>query len=249
MRWDVHYVSETGSTNADLAALARGGAAPGRVLRAGHQTAGRGRLGRRWEAAPGTSLLASLLLPAEAVPFLAVARVALAAAEAGHDLTGIEITLKWPNDLLVGDLKLAGLLAETEGGSPTMVVGIGWNLVWPAAGPPPGLAERAVALADLVAIPPGSADLLDALLARLDRWLLRPPGEILSAYRQGCSTLGRRVALQLPGRVLAGTATGLTPEGELEVATAEGPEVVHVGDLVHLRADHLGAGPPTVASG
>jgi len=219
------------------------------VLRAGHQTAGRGRLGRRWEAAPGTSLLASLLLPAEAVPFLAAARVALAAAEAGHELTGVAIALKWPNDLLVGDRKLAGLLAETDGGSPTIVVGIGWNLIWPTAGPPSDLAEHAVALSDLVAVPPAAADLLDALLARLDRWLLRPPGEVLSAYRQGCSTLGRRVAVQLPGRSLSGTATGLTPEGELEVATAAGVEVVRVGDLVHVRADHLGAGPPTVASG
>jgi len=100
-----------------------------------------------------------------------------------------------------------------------------------------------------VAVPPAADELLDALLARLDRWLLRPAGEVLAAYRQGCSTLGRQVAVQLPGRLLAGTAAGLTPEGELEVATPAGVEVVHVGDLVHVRADHPGAGPPTVGSG
>lgn len=235
MQWDVHYINETGSTNADLLAQARSGAEPGRVLWAGHQTAGRGRLGRSWDAPPGASLLASILLPTEPVPFLAVARVALAAAEACSELGGVEVTLKWPNDLLVGDRKLAGLLTEADGDSTTLVVGIGCNLDWPAPElRPPDLGLAA--LSDGATRPPTPAVLLDALLARLDGWLLLPPDQVLTAYRARCATLGREVAVQLAGRSLAGRATGISATGALEVVTARGLEVVHAGDLVHVRA-------------
>ncbi len=237
MPWDVHYVAETGSTNADLAALARSGAGPGRVLWAGYQTAGRGRLGRTWEAPPGSSLLASILLPVEDVPFLVMARVALAAADACARLSGLEVTLKWPNDLLVGDRKLAGLLAETEAGSPTVVVGIGCNLGWPPAARPPDLADQVAALSDGPSGPPGPSVLLDALLDGLTGWLLRPEGEVLNAYRARCATLGHPVEVQLAEGTLAGRAAGITATGALEVATTTGARVVHAGDVVHVRAD------------
>jgi len=233
--WDVHYVAETGSTNADLVALARGGAGVGRVLWAGHQTAGRGRIGRTWAAPPGSSLLASILLPVEAVPFLVVARVALAAADACARLSGLEVTLKWPNDLLVGEAKLAGLLAETEAASATVVVGIGCNVDWSQARPA-DLADRVAALSDGPFGPPTPSVLLDSLLEGLANWLLRPAGEVLTAYRARCATLGREVTVQLAGGQLAGRATGITLTGGLEVATATGAQVVHAGDVVHVRA-------------
>ncbi len=236
VRWDVHYVEQTGSTNADLLALARRGAQPGTVVRAGHQTAGRGRLGRRWEAPPGSSLLASILLAAEAVPFLAVARVALAAADACLHLAGVDAGLKWPNDLVVGDRKLAGLLAEADGGDPTFVVGIGCNVAWPpSAEHPPELRDLVTALSDHTAEPPDPGVLLDALLARLDAWLDFRPDEVLVAYRARCSTLGRTVKVDLAGRSLDGLAAGITPSGELSVANATGTEVVRAGDVVHVR--------------
>lgn len=236
MLWDVHHVAETGSTNADLAALARGGAGPGRVLWASHQTAGRGRLGRTWEAPPGTGLLASILLPAEDVPFLVVARVALAAADACARLSGLEVTLKWPNDLLVGDRKLAGLLAETEAGSATVVVGIGCNVGWPPEARSPALGDRVAALSDGPFGPLAPSTLLDALLEALTAWLLRPAGEVLTAYRARCATLGREVTVQLAAGTLAGRATGITATGGLELAAVNGVQVVHVGDVVHVRA-------------
>lgn len=236
MRWDVHYVAETGSTNADLAALARGGVAPGRVLWTGHQTAGRGRLGRTWEAPPGTSLLASILLPADDVPFLVVARVALAAADACARLSGLEVALKWPNDLLVGDRKLAGLLAETEAGSATVVVGIGCNVDWPPEARSPDLGDRVAALSDGPFGPPAPSTLLDALLEALQAWLLLPSAEVLSAYRGRCATLGREVRVQLAAGTLAGRATGITPTGGLELAAGTGARVLDVGDVVHVRA-------------
>ena len=249
MRWDVHYVEQTGSTNADLLARARDGAPAGTVLRAGHQTAGRGRLGRTWEAPPGTSLLASILLPSEPVPFLAVARVALAAADACRDLAGAEATLKWPNDLMVGGRKLAGVLAEADGDSPAVVVGIGCNVAWPPpADRPAAVGDRVAALSDLVAAPPTPAALLAALLARLDGWLLQRPDEVMAAYRAACTTVGRQVRVELADGSLEGTASSITPSGELVVATAAGRTTITAGDVVHLRPsqDPPPGEPPTM---
>jgi len=237
VRWDVHHLEQTGSTNADLLGLARGGASPGTVVRADYQTEGRGRLNRTWEASPGSSLLASILLPAEPVAFLAVARVALAAADACLDLAAVEPALKWPNDLMVGDRKLAGLLAAADGASPTMVVGIGCNVSRPPdGGRPVGLVDQVAWLSDLTASPPEPAELLDGLLARLGHWLEAPPDQVLTGYRNCCSTLGRRVRVDLAERSFDGTATGLTSWGALEVATGTVTEVVSHGDVVHVRA-------------
>src|SRR5690349_15935960 len=116
-RFRVRWVDETGSTNHDLLAAARAGEPEGLVLVADHQSAGRGRLGRVWEAPPGASLLMSILLrpvlglaDAHAV----TAAVGLAAAYACEAVAGFRPGLKWPNDLVVGPRKLAGILAETN---------------------------------------------------------------------------------------------------------------------------------------
>lgn len=237
MRWDVHYVGQTASTNADLLAMARAGAAPGTVVRAGAQTAGRGRLGRRWEAPEGTSLLASILLEVEPVPFVAVARVALAASDACRDLAGVEADLKWPNDLLVGERKLAGLLAEADFGSRTVVVGMGVNVAWPpTAELTADLRDVVVALSHVSPAVPAVDDLLVGVLGRLDGWLAASPEEVLVAYRKRCATLGRLVTVTLPDRTLEGRATGITRSGELEVAAGATTQVVGSGDVVHVRA-------------
>jgi BirA family biotin operon repressor/biotin-[acetyl-CoA-carboxylase] ligase len=251
VRWDVHYVDRTASTNTDLVELARAGAAAGTVVRAGHQTAGRGRLRRTWLAPPGSSLLASILLPAEPVPFVVAARVALAARDACYDLAGVDAALKWPNDLLVGERKLAGLLAEADSGSPTVVVGIGCNVAWPAG--PRGEDVAAAAASDSghedqpfaslasaggTLVPP--AVLLDGLLGALDGWLARAADEVLVAYRSRCTTLGHAVRVTLADRTIEGVATGITRTGELEVAAGALAEVVRAGDVVHVRGRHPG---------
>ncbi len=235
MRFEVRYVEETGSTNDDLSRLARSGAPVGTVLWAGHQTAGRGRLGRTWEAPPHSSLLVSVLLAAEPAPFVATARVALAAADACRELTGVEAALKWPNDLMVGDRKLAGLLAETQVGSSTLVVGVGCNVAWPPPAERPAELGGAVALSDLVGQPPDSATLLDRMLSRLQGWLVAQPHEVLAAYRTRCSTLGRLVRVDVGGRSIEGRAAGIAVSGALRVTSAEGTEAVHAGDVVHVR--------------
>src|SRR5215213_8744390 len=109
--WHVEVVSQTGSTNADLLAAAQRGAPDRSVLVTAHQTAGRGRLDRRWDAPPGTNLLVSILFHEVPVhPSELTRRVALAAVGASREVAGVDVRLKWPNDLLVGERKLAGIL-------------------------------------------------------------------------------------------------------------------------------------------
>ena len=113
--WDVRRHADLDSTNRQAADLARAGAPEGVVVVADHQTAGRGRLGRVWDAPPGSSLLMTVLLrPAldAARLHLVTMAVALAAADACAEVAGFVPELKWPNDLVVQDRKLAGILAE-----------------------------------------------------------------------------------------------------------------------------------------
>jgi BirA family transcriptional regulator, biotin operon repressor / biotin---[acetyl-CoA-carboxylase] ligase len=149
---EIRFFSRLDSTNRYLVDVARRRPQPGLVAVADHQSAGRGRLGRTWEAPPGANLLASVLL-APILPLeqlhLCSAAVSLAAAEACAGVAGVDVSLKWPNDLVVADRKLAGVLAETvpsrdaRGISPDarlVVVGVGINVRWP---PPDGGAGAA----------------------------------------------------------------------------------------------------------
>src|SRR3954467_10569212 len=111
--WNVTWVAETGSTNADLVAAAMADAPDRTVLATDHQTAGRGRLDRRWDAPPGSNLLVSMLLrhvPDD--PHVLSQRVALAAVAACRREADVQVTIKWPNDLLLDGAKLAGILAQ-----------------------------------------------------------------------------------------------------------------------------------------
>jgi BirA family biotin operon repressor/biotin-[acetyl-CoA-carboxylase] ligase len=168
----VRRLAETDSTNREALTAARAGAPEGLVVVAVHQTAGRGRDGRSWLAPPGSSLLVSVLL--RPPPSLGGDRVhevtkaaALAAADACREVAGVEPGFKWPNDLLVGDRKLAGLLAEAEwdghGGLAALVVGLGLNVNWPAE-LPVELDGIAVALNHVVGHPVDRDALLDAFL-------------------------------------------------------------------------------------
>lgn len=222
----MEWVAETGSTNADVLTRARAGEPEGLVLVADHQTAGRGRLDRRWESRPGDSLLCSLLVrrpPAGLPPTIAMA-VAAADAVAAVTAGAVRPGLKWPNDLLVGERKLAGILAQADGDA--VVIGIGLNVSW--AGPPDA-ALGGTALADWVDPPPDRRALLLALLGAFERRLGSP--DLLDAYRSRCVTLGRRVRVDLGDRTIEGVAEDVGADGHLVV---DG-RAVHAGDVVHLR--------------
>jgi BirA family biotin operon repressor/biotin-[acetyl-CoA-carboxylase] ligase len=224
--WRVEVVSETGSTNADLLASGRVGAEDRSVLIAEHQTGGRGRLGRTWEAPAGASLLMSILRrPVAATDaHRAVQQVAVAAALAATELSGLPVELKWPNDLLVGESKLAGVLAEhavDPAGDPFVVVGLGMNLHWA----PPGAAR--LGDVDRSRLIERICDHLDALDARLDRGFAQ--------YRELLATLGSSVRVDLVTESFSGTAVDVDADGALRVDTEHGPRRVVAGDVVHLR--------------
>ena len=244
---DVRWVAETGSTNADAVALSRAGEPEGIVVVADHQSAGRGRRGRSWEAPPGAGLLVSILLrpPPEAVDACTMA-VAVAAAEAVEEVAGFSPRLKWPNDLVWpgdgsrDDRKLAGILAEADLPAGGVVVGIGINVSWPDE-LPPELADIAVACNHITGAEVDRVDLLVALLRRLDGWYgalasTRDAGPLRAAWRERSATLGRQVRVDLGSDDVIGTAVDVTAEGHLVVETEAGDrQTVAAGDVVHLR--------------
>ncbi|QXE35048.1 biotin--[acetyl-CoA-carboxylase] ligase [Streptomyces sp. GMY02] len=248
----VDVVTETGSTNSDLALRAGAGhAEEGAVLVAEEQTAGRGRLDRRWTAPARSGLFFSVLLkPGPDVPvgrygwlpLLTGVAVATGLARAA----GVDTALKWPNDLLVTvageERKAGGILAERVG-EDAIVVGIGLNVsLRQAELPVPTAGSLALAGA-------ASLDrdiLLRAVLRSLEHWYgeWRAAGgdpvlsRIQETYAAGCATLGRTVRAQLPGDgELAGEAVAVDGDGRLVVRTADGERhPVGAGDIVHLRA-------------
>jgi BirA family biotin operon repressor/biotin-[acetyl-CoA-carboxylase] ligase len=253
----VSVVAETGSTNADLIAAAAAGAAEGTVLVAERQTKGRGRLGRQWLSEPGAALTFSVLLRPVAVPAASrgwlplLAGVAVAAGVRAQ--TGLDVSLKWPNDVVVisegpaGSLgKLAGILAEQAGDA--IVIGTGLNVaatpVLAAAGRP-SAAYGPASLADLGATTDRTA-LLTAILRDLEHWYLRwaggmAPGDAVSSglraeYLRSCCTVGRDVRVELPGgTMLTGRAADIDGAGRLLVATEAGVQPVSAGDVIHVR--------------
>ncbi|GLZ12115.1 biotin--[acetyl-CoA-carboxylase] ligase [Actinomadura sp. NBRC 104425] len=267
----VRVVPETGSTNADLAALAREGAPEGTVLVTEMQTAGRGRLGRPWSAPPRSGLMFSLLLRPQVgaarlgwVPLLTGVAVATAVrhmtawtppaaqrigdGESGGGSGGgsgadaeqpVDVRLKWPNDLLVGERKLAGILVEKV--DDALIVGVGLNV---------GLREDElpVPTATSLLIEGASfsdrAPLLRAILREFEGWyrdwhaLDGDPERsgLRTAYKRLCATLGRPVRVMLPGdEVLTGTVRDVDAAGCLVVAADGGDRVVSAGDVVHVR--------------
>lgn len=237
---DVTVVPQTGSTNADLLEQARAGAAEGLVLVAEEQTAGRGRLGRTWSAPPRAALTFSVLLRPAGVPpsqlgwLPLLTGVAVAAAVRGQ--AGVPASLKWPNDVLVGERKLAGILAEAHGDA--VVVGVGLNVTLSQDELP---VPTATSLFIEDAKSADRAELLAAILTGLARryqdWRAGPDDAGLRQdYLRWCATIGREVRVELPGgAVLTGTAEDVDDAGRLVVRAPGSLVAVGAGDVVHVR--------------
>lgn len=243
---DVRVVATTASTNSDVLAEAAAGAPEGLVIAAESQTAGKGRLGRSWQARPGAALMFSVLLRPAAVPPAARGWLPLLAGvcvvSALAEVCGLDARLKWPNDVLAGGGKLAGILAEQSGGA--IVTGIGVNVLG-------GERELPVATAtSLERCGFGGTDrtaLLAGILRQLEHWYLRwretGPGDadasgLRKEYLAVSATVGERVRVQLPGdRVLTGVAAGVDGAGQLLVEPGPGSDLIAVsaGDVVHVR--------------
>jgi BirA family biotin operon repressor/biotin-[acetyl-CoA-carboxylase] ligase len=245
-------VERTGSTNRDLVELAS--ADPSgwphlSVLLTDEQTAGKGRLDRSWQAAPGTSLAVSVLLRPDQLPgtlpvgafgwLPLLAGVAMKRAVAGQGIA--EAELKWPNDVLIAGRKVCGILAELLPDASGVVVGSGVNLTMTAEQLPVPTATS-LALAG-VAAPDADALLADYLtsLSTLVYELANAGGDadaagIRALVEKECATIGRDVRIELPdGTVRETRATGLDEDGRLVVITDGGTASVAAGDVTHLR--------------
>ncbi|HEV2075714.1 MAG TPA: biotin--[acetyl-CoA-carboxylase] ligase, partial [Thermoleophilaceae bacterium] len=235
----------TDSTNERARALALAGAPHGTLVTAEEQSSGRGRQGRRWEAPPGTALLASLVVRDlderhAVLPLTA----AVATCEACEAVAAVECRIKWPNDVWVKRRKVAGILLEGRPQEGWAVIGVGINVSTRAEELPAGLRAAATSLAAAPPIhqePPEPETVLEALLNALARRLQNPAEAVLAAWRARDALAGERV--RWDGR--SGVAAGVAADGALLVDTSVGRLSLDAGE-VHLESEPLGAGdePP-----
>lgn len=208
------------STNREARRWAAEGAPHGAVVIAARQTAGRGRRGRDWASAPGAGLWFTMVLrpaiPESAYPLLPFA-AALAAADACRMTTGLDVGIKWPNDLVLHGRKLAGLLLEREGDA--VVMGIGINVRQRLTDFPEDLQDKACSLAMYggnVTLEALAQALISQIEARIDHF------DFLPEYIERCVTIGARVRVVAVDHTFEGTAQGLDAGGALLVADDDG---------------------------
>lgn len=240
----IEVLDEAPSTNAVAVERAQAGAPEGLVVIADHQTAGRGRLDRTWETPPRTAVTFSLLLrptaPTRSWPWLPL--LTGYAVDKALKARGLDAGVKWPNDVLIGDRKVAGILVEridTPDG-PAAVVGVGLNVSMTED-------ELPVPQATSLSIESGAdadrTDVFFEVLASIreayDAW--QAGGDlsgmrVAESYTKACVTVGQDVRVDLPdGTIIEGRATGIDPTGQLVVATTDGERHIGAGDVVHVR--------------
>jgi BirA family transcriptional regulator, biotin operon repressor / biotin---[acetyl-CoA-carboxylase] ligase len=227
---EVQFLPETGSTNRVAMEWAAEGAAHGSLVVADYQTAGRGRLERTWLAPAGSSVLASVVLR----PAMEAAQrglLALAAAVAlCRCLEELEVpaSVKWPNDVLLGDRKVAGMLSEAAGD--VVVLGVGVNVKQQEF--PEEIAASATSLERFTGRGLDRLAVLEGLVRHLARLVDGPVEQIVPAYRPWCGTLGRRVRVDVGSGPIEDLAAGIDSSGALVLA---GGRTILAGDLVQLR--------------
>jgi BirA family biotin operon repressor/biotin-[acetyl-CoA-carboxylase] ligase len=240
----------TASTNSDALDWAHEGAPEGALVVAEHQSAGRGRWGRSWFSEPGTGLLLSVVLrprlPADRLGLLTTA-LGVACTEALRETTGLEPSIKWPNDVTIDRRKLAGILVETRveaGRVDVAVAGIGIN--FHRFHPPADIAAHATSLADAMeraglGSPPPRAQVLAALLEHLEDLYEGITGDEWAAVVERAAAhseiLGKEVRVVLSdGHTYEGLASRLLPTGALELDTGGERIAIDSGEVELVRA-------------
>ncbi len=229
------------STNTELARMASEGAAEGVAILADEQTAGRGRLQRAWSSPKGAGLYFSILLrpriPVDHWPLITF-MAALAVGDALQEATGLRTDIKWPNDILLGELKICGILSEaieTPAGR-AVIVGIGINLM-------PGAFPEATSVSEATGLKPDREAILAALLSALTRWyslLGQSSGreKIVAAWSNRSSyATGKLVQVKNGDEIWQGTTCGIEPDGALRLRTIEGEvKLIRAGDVHSIRS-------------
>ncbi len=239
----IHAFSSTGSTMDVAHRFASGGSPEGTLVVAESQTHGRGRAGRGWVSPPGQGIYASLILRPRVVAAQMSQMTLLAAVAAAQTMertTKLEPTIRWPNDLLLGDKKVAGILTESamdRGSVSYVIVGIGLNVNGHRA----DLPHIATSLAIASHHPVDRLDVLRTLLQTwewwYDRWRRQGFDPVRHAFAERCMTLGQTVRLQIRGQSRIGHAVRLDEEGGLVVRWDSGvEEVILTGDVELLEA-------------
>ncbi|MBB1509392.1 biotin--[acetyl-CoA-carboxylase] ligase [Tessaracoccus sp. Y36] len=237
----VEVVDSTGSTNADLSKRAHSGEAEGAALISMEQRAGRGRLDRQWVSPHGSSISLSVLLKPRPefqhwgwLSLLAGMAVSSALAELAPDPS--RVTLKWPNDVLIGGRKVCGILSERveQPDGARAVVGLGINVTLTEEQLP---VPNATSLS-LEGIPTDQSRVVAGVLNHFARyytaWQLR--GSLREEYESRCSSIGSQLKVVVDGqRTVEGTGRGVDVFGRLQVATASGLQTFAVGDVIHAR--------------
>lgn len=235
------YLPETGSTMDHARRLAEQGAPDGTLVIADHQTAGRGRLGRRWQAPPAGSLLLSLIFRPAIASHQAqqlTMLCGLAVAEGVEAHTGLPVGLKWPNDIEIGGAKLGGILTEVELSGARIsyaVVGVGLNVNLDPRQLTGPILARATSLSAELGAPVARLPLLWAVLHAVDaRYLALGTGgpELHTAWARRLVTLGRPVTISADETAWEGIAEGVDADGALLVRRADGRlERILAGDV------------------
>ncbi|MFP4249127.1 MAG: biotin--[acetyl-CoA-carboxylase] ligase [Armatimonadota bacterium] len=227
--WRVYHHATIDSTNLEALRLATREALPWTAVVADTQTEGRGRMGRAWLDRPRRCLLmTALIYPPPGVEGLLGAAMALAAVRALEDVGARDSAIKWPNDVMLGGRKVAGILAEGPVAR-LMAVGIGLNVNAPRASLSADLAHRATFLSDEIGRELELLPLADAVLAHFEREHFRlmsgEVAEMLEDVREFDCLSGREIRARSGGRLIEGRALGWTDDGRLAIIGTDGNEI------------------------
>ncbi len=242
LRFRVHYVERCASTQDVAEALARQGVPEGTIVLAEEMNRGRGRMGREWIATKGGLWLTIILKPRKIRYLQLLSLVAgISIVEALEELLGIKTALKWPNDILYNDLKIAGILVEGKVEADIVdyiLLGIGLNVNNEL---PSQLEDKATTLADVLGMKLPRIPLLRAILYKFNKnyelLVKEQYNEVIGLWKKYSATIGSRVRVYLvDGKVVEGLAEDVAIDGSLIVRLANGSRaLVYAGDVEHLR--------------
>ncbi|MFW9831126.1 MAG: biotin--[acetyl-CoA-carboxylase] ligase [Candidatus Thorarchaeota archaeon] len=241
----IHFPSLP-STNVYLRQLAKRGEPEGLIILADEQTHGIGRLKRNWYSPSGglyvSLLVRPLTITAQDTPLITLT-TGLTIAKLFETAFGLKPSLKWPNDVLLNNQKVAGILVESSFIGDTIeyaVIGIGINVNTPLRNFPESLNETATTLFETLGCQVELPRLFEYLISQLEFWYLKLRDKgfkaIESHYRRLCTTLGKHVIIDMGEYQLTGLAIGLETDGSLVIQTTEGHQKIHSGDVVSSKS-------------